>query len=110
MTGGTRIRASDEDRERLIAQLREHAVAGRLSTGDLEDRVHAAYQARTIDELEALRADLPAPPADARPEHRARRAHLTRRMIHEAGGSLGLFAVCAVIWLASGAHGQFWPV
>ncbi len=31
-------------------------------------------------------------------------------MLQEAGGSLGLFIVCTIIWAASGFHGQFWPV
>jgi hypothetical protein len=39
------VRASDEDRERLIAELNEHTVAGRLSTDDLEQRVQQAYAA-----------------------------------------------------------------
>ena len=33
------VRASDEDREQLIAELNEHTVAGRLDTDELEDRV-----------------------------------------------------------------------
>jgi hypothetical protein len=43
-------------------------------------------------------------------QHAARRRQLTRRMIQESGGSLGAFAVCVLIWAASGAHRQFWPV
>ena len=35
---------------------------------------------------------------------------MTRRLAQEAGGSAGLFVVCVVIWLASGANGQFWPI
>jgi len=104
------VRASDADRERLVAELNEHAVAGRLSTDDLEQRVSAAYAATTTDELAALRRDLPASAGQARLEHLARRSHLTRRMVQESGGSLGLFVVCTGIWLASGASGQFWPV
>jgi hypothetical protein len=104
------MRASDEDRERLIAELNEHTVAGRLSTDDLEERLQAAYSARTTAELETLRRDLPVTARQAALEHRTRRAHLTRRMIQESGGSLGLFVVCTVIWLVSGGSGSFWPV
>lgn len=103
------VRASDEDRERLIAELNEHTVAGRLTTEDLEQRLQAAYSARTTGELEALRDDLPVASHETALSLAARRSHLTRRLIQETGGSLGLFAVCVVIWLASGAHGQFWP-
>jgi hypothetical protein len=104
------LRASDADREQLIAELNEHTVAGRLSTEDLEQRLQAAYEARTTGELDALRRDLPVSSRQAAVGHAQRRAHLTRRLIQETGGSLGLFVVCTAIWLASGASGQFWPV
>lgn len=104
------VRASDEDREQLIAELRDHSVAGRLDTDELERRVSAAYEARTTGELDALRSDLPVLSQQVALQHAARRRQLTRRMIQESGGSLGAFAVCTVIWAASGASGQFWPV
>jgi uncharacterized protein DUF1707 len=43
--GGRRsrgVRASDEDREQLISELKEHTVAGRIDTAELERRVSAA--------------------------------------------------------------------
>jgi hypothetical protein len=104
------VRASDEDREQLIAELQDHSVAGRLDTDELERRVSAAYEAHTTGELDALRSDLPVPSQQVALQHAARRRQLSRRMIQESGGSLGAFAVCTVIWAASGAHGQFWPV
>ncbi len=104
------LRASDEDRERLVDELNEHAVAGRLDTHELEDRLQSAYAARTTAELDALRRDLPVTPSQIALGHAGRRSHLTRRMLQEAGGSLGAFIVCTIIWAASGAHGQFWPV
>ncbi len=104
------VRASDEDREQLIAELNEHSVAGRLDTDELERRVQGAYTARTTGELDALRSDLPVPSRQVALQHAQRRRQLTRRMIQESGGSLGAFAVCTVIWAVSGAQGQFWPV
>ncbi len=104
------LRASDEDRERLIAELNEHAVAGRLTTDELEDRLQAAYEARTTGELDALRRDLPVTSQQVAASHAQRRAQLTRRLIQQTGGSAGLFVICTAIWFASGAHGQFWPV
>jgi hypothetical protein len=104
------LRASDEDREQLITELNEHAVAGRLSTDELEERLQAAYAARTTGELDALRRDLPVSRRHVELSQAARRSHLTRRLIQEAGGSLGLFVLCTSIWLVSGAQGQFWPV
>jgi Domain of unknown function (DUF1707) len=104
------LRASDEDRERLVDELNEHAVAGRLDTDELEERLKSAYAARTTAELDTLRRDLPVTPRQTALSHAQRRSHLTRRMFQEAGGSLGLFVVCTIVWAASGAHGQFWPV
>jgi hypothetical protein len=104
------VRASDDDRERLASDLREHAVAGRLDTDELEDRLQATYAARTTAELDELRRDLPATKREAILSHRARRSHLTRRMVQESGGSLIAFLVCTGIWVASGASGQFWPI
>jgi hypothetical protein len=104
------LRASDEDREQLITELNEHAVAGRLSTDELEERLQAAYAARTTGELDALRRDLPVSRRHVELSQAARRSHLTRRLIQEAGGSLGLFVLSTAVWLVSGAQGQFWPV
>ena len=104
------VRASDEDREQLIAELNEHSVAGRIDTDELERRVQAAYAARTTGELDALRSDLPVPSRHVALQHAERRRQLTRRMIQESGGSLGAFVVCTAIWAASGAHGSFWPI
>ena len=104
------MRASDADRDRVAAELRDHAVAGRLDTDELEDRLQQAYSARTTDELQSLRRDLPATPEQLALAHRERRAHLVRRTVQETGGSLGAFAICTVIWIVSGASGFFWPV
>jgi hypothetical protein len=93
------LRASDEDREQLIAELNE-----------LEDRLQDAYAARTTGELDALRRDLPVSSRQVARSHAQRRAELTRRLIQETGGSFCLFVICTAVWVASGAQGQFWPV
>jgi hypothetical protein len=104
------LRASDADREQLVAELNDHTVAGRLSTDELEQRLQAAYAARTTGELDDLRRDLPATPEQRAAASRERRAHLTRRLLQETGGAAGVFVLCVVIWATSGAHhGQFWP-
>jgi FHA domain/Domain of unknown function (DUF1707) len=54
-----RMRASDEGRERTVAALREGALDGCLTLDTFAGRVDAAYRAKTIEELEALVADLP---------------------------------------------------
>ena len=53
------IRASDADRERVARILRDHAVVGRLTTEDLDERTGRAFGARTLGELDALLSDLP---------------------------------------------------
>jgi hypothetical protein len=54
------LRASDADRERTIALLRDHAAEGRLTLEEFTERMTAAYSARTNDELQELARDLPA--------------------------------------------------
>jgi len=56
-----RIRASDVDREHATARLREHFAAGRLTSGELDERISAALNAKTYGELRQLMADLPEP-------------------------------------------------
>lgn len=53
------LRASDEDRERLVAVLREQMVVGRLTSEEFDERVGAAYAAKTWADLRALVKDLP---------------------------------------------------
>ncbi len=104
------MRVSDDDRERIADELREHMVAGRLSQEELEQRLDLAYKARTRADLDGLRADLPMSPAAVRQSLAERRRHLRRRLLQEAGGSLTASGICVAIWLAAGAHGQFWPI
>jgi FHA domain/DUF1707 SHOCT-like domain len=52
-------RASDEDRERAIAALRERSVAGEISHDTFVRRVEVALRARSRPELAGLLADLP---------------------------------------------------
>jgi Domain of unknown function (DUF1707) len=81
------FRASDEDRERVVGVLREQMVAGRLTSEELDERVGAAYAAKTWTDLRGLVNDLPvtlhfadervpaAPPVAVRPvRHRQRRS------------------------------------
>jgi hypothetical protein len=60
------IRASDEERELAARRLQQAAGEGRLSAQELEDRVGAAYGARTRGELEQLFVDLPRPATGGR--------------------------------------------
>jgi hypothetical protein len=54
------LRASHEDRDRVIEMLRVAAGDGRLTSEELDERVEIAFSARTYGELAALTRDLPA--------------------------------------------------
>jgi hypothetical protein len=103
------LRVADADREQLIEELREHAGAGRLTSEELEERVGRAYGASTRADLDALRADLPVSSTSVKLALSKRKTRLRRRLLQEAGGSLGVSALCVGIWLASGPSGGFWP-
>jgi hypothetical protein len=57
------LRASDADRERVVAMLSDAAADGRLTLGEHAERAQQAYAARTLGELAGLTADLAAPSA-----------------------------------------------
>jgi hypothetical protein len=100
------VRASDEERESTVTLLREHGATGRLDVDELEQRVGAAYQARTRGDLATLLDDLPRTKSVVA----APRAHRPARRY--AGHEWGVFARVSVlliaIWAVSGA-GYFWP-
>src|SRR5258708_20720848 len=54
------LRASHEDRDRVVERLRVAAGDGRLTADELDERLDVALTARAYGELEAVLADLPA--------------------------------------------------
>ncbi|OIJ99488.1 DUF1707 SHOCT-like domain-containing protein [Streptomyces monashensis] len=61
------LRASDADRERVAEVLRDALAEGRLDMAEFEERLEAAYRARTYGELTPLTRDLPTAAAAAPP-------------------------------------------
>jgi hypothetical protein len=57
------LRASDLDRDRVIALLTDAAADGRLTSDEHAERVERAYAARTLGELAVLTTDLVVPSA-----------------------------------------------
>lgn len=53
------MRASDADRDAMLAELSQHFQAGRLTSDELEERTGQALQARTYRDLARLTTDLP---------------------------------------------------
>jgi len=60
VAGDPQMRASDADRDRAAALLREHHAAGRLTAEEFQERMDQAMEARTLGQLDALMTDLPA--------------------------------------------------
>ncbi|HEY6785741.1 MAG TPA: DUF1707 domain-containing protein, partial [Trebonia sp.] len=47
------------DRERTVQLLREHHAEGRLDMEEFHERLNAAYEAKTMGDLDEILADLP---------------------------------------------------
>jgi Domain of unknown function (DUF1707) len=108
---GLATRASDTDRERAVADLREHYAEGRLRADELERRASTAYAATHRGELAAVLADLPRVrrrtwSLEALLAH-ARRAHRLLLGGHLAT-FLGVNCFLVAVWLLTG-RGIFWP-
>jgi hypothetical protein len=110
MSDPSSLRVADADRERVSEELREHMLAGRLTSEEFEERLGRAYGARTRADLAAVSADLPMSPASVKRTVQERRSRVRRRLLQEAGASAGVSLVCVAVWLASGASGSFWPI
>jgi hypothetical protein len=71
------MRVSDNERERVALFLREQSLEGRLDHDELDERMGAAYRAKTAGELQDLIEDLPhrrvAPAPARRPAPQRRR-------------------------------------
>ena len=79
MAGDPRIRASDADRDRTAALLREHHAAGRLTAEEFSERLDHTYAAKTMGELDQLLADLPAIDLYELPDRSVQRSRRGRR-------------------------------
>ncbi|RPK56490.1 hypothetical protein EES42_40710 [Streptomyces sp. ADI95-17] len=103
------MRASDSERERVAETLREAVAEGRLEMAEFEQRLEAAYKARTHGELEPLVRDLPAPgvavaPVGAAPARTGSQKRWADR-IGKPATSSGAFAM----WGGFGRRGN-WTV
>ena len=92
------IRASDQDRDRVANILRDHHAVGRLDADEFSERLDRAFAAKTMGDLEALTADLPAVDPYPLP---------TSSMAHHYTGGTGLPST--VLGAMSRGHGRFSP-
>jgi hypothetical protein len=64
------LRASDADRQRVVAELERHTAAGRLSLDEFGERVEQVLRSATHGQLVRVTADLPQEnPSPVRQEH-----------------------------------------
>lgn len=130
MPSDPRMRASDQDRERVAALLREHHAVGRLDAEEFDERLDKVFGAKTLGELDELTADLPAIdlyplPTSGLPGGRRASTNLPAASIGAAmargqgrfspawqaawGSWLATTLVCTVIWMLTG-FGYPWPL
>jgi hypothetical protein len=103
-------RASDAEREATAEQLRVAAGDGRLDPEELEERLEAAYGAKTVGELAALTRDLPAQAAKPAPAPTPQRALDSQAVRARLASFIVVNTICIAIWAASGTNGGFWPI
>ena len=103
------IRVSDTDRDRVTAQLRDHFAAGRITPGELDERLSAALNAKTFGDLHRIMADLPGPvPAPLGAASPPLLALLTALLIPGTGWLLAAFVnVILLFWLMTFVVGAF---
>jgi hypothetical protein len=99
------LRASDAERETLIADLRAHAGEGRLALEELDERIERAYAARTRRDLAALTEDLPHVRRPRPHAHREARAEFAEHL----RTYLLVMGLLVAIWALTGMD-YFWPI
>ena len=125
MAGDPRIRASDADRDRTAALLREHHAAGRLTAEEFNERLDKVYAAKTLGDLDQLLSDLPGIDLYELPDHSVDRRGRTSFGLpwllaprgsgrispawRAAWGSWATVSLVAFLaWLLSGHPGSLW--
>jgi Domain of unknown function (DUF1707) len=93
---------SDADRARVAGALREHYEAGRLTLDEFQDRLDEAHRARTELQLEQVLRQLPSPqlPTVSPRDRRWRSLALQYALVN---------VIAVLVWVFSGADGDFWP-
>jgi hypothetical protein len=94
MASDPSIRASDRERDRTARLLSEHHAAGRLDGDEFAERLDRVYAAKTVDDLDALTADLPAIdlyplPSASLPRHRVASSGLPSASVFSGSGGPG---------------------
>jgi Domain of unknown function (DUF1707) len=113
------LRAGDDDRQTVVAELQRHFIDGRLTSDELGERVDLALNARTFGDLANLLTDLPVLSATALAvdsEH----VEVDPDTSHfgfgpPLGAMLVLIGVVSILWMFAIPGGHiggfgFWPI
>ncbi|MFF0863290.1 DUF1707 domain-containing protein [Nonomuraea sp. NPDC003560] len=103
MANSPEMRASDVDRDRVAAILREHTAQGRITMEEFNERLEELYKSKTYGDLAKLTADLPDVDLRHRPA-KPEAAPATRGNLHPGmraawGAWATASAINWVIWL-----------
>lgn len=104
-----RLRISDEDRHQVAEVLRQAAGEGRIDLDELDQRLEAAYAAKTYGELVPLTVDLPAHPSAQSVAPRAAQHRLVPTGGPAYVSSMAIMGECKRVgtWTVDGTHNAF---
>jgi uncharacterized protein DUF1707 len=129
MPSDPKMRASDADRDRTAALLREHHAAGRLTAEEFNERLDRTYAAKTLGELDQLLSDLPGIDLYELPDASLRRSrhgphglpwgssgfvaqrhtgHMSGAWRAAWGSCLSVSLIAFLVWLLSGHPDSLW--
>jgi hypothetical protein len=92
----------DAERASATAELRQHHDAGRLTLEEFEQRLEQVQHARTESDLRAALRQLPPAKLPTLRPHDARWRSLALQYAL-------VNVIATLVWLSSGAQGDFWP-
>jgi hypothetical protein len=104
--GRGRLRASHADRDRAIDTLKAAFVQGRLTKDEFVQRVSQALAARTLAEVAALTADIPAGPAVPPPPRTSGRDRHQLRDSKAAAAAVGATVAAGLLMIAAIGNGS----
>ncbi|MQY28111.1 DUF1707 SHOCT-like domain-containing protein [Nocardia aurantia] len=110
----TGTRASDAERQEIVAQLARHLSDGRIDLTEYDQRVATVWATTTRDDLQRVLGDLPPVRAASTPAQPGSRRRIPLWQRIEASAWLGVSLLCVVIWALVGIGlGEFtypWPL